>query len=936
MIGPIVFILLILSYFPSLSLSKDQDLDKQYEHSVVNSYNDTMVNLGYLKDEAEGLKRSIYYANGVTDTGPAAEAAIQCGMAIKDITAKLETICDGFYGLFENPDELKDPIKSLPTVIKDKDKRQILDGNARNLDELTDTIAIMRKAVSQELSRLRNGPAFKRAFPQYTVYLPEKLPPVKVSADGTLKRLIFAGPYGRTETMLSLKFDTLDEPGTPVWAKHEPTVFEGQYEQWQTQWDQFHVPASDTFLMYALGDSMYCPPWFSEVYGNDPDYYMQPNYYNLDKPSGGFDYRHPVPRKMILEYLEGAAQFHGQQPYTFVYKGPWEAHPYCGASLSIPGQQTVAFQEHGFSKYAVEAFRNYLKDKFTSITQLNKAWRFSYKSFDDIQPPEKIVRAFTITKNDRGQNIYTLFFPNKRLPGASTTPLTYEFERCRKDLYCDYLADCYKAIKRGDPKRPVASSTSGGIMNEIIINSHDDLQMAQRCVDMWGKHPSGGFGWADSPYQYGLNRYFNKTLVALEYYGWAQEEIGDDFWGTFTLAPGTTTDSIYNAARRDTWHEYSWGRRMLLFYWTEKLIELKLPPGGRTWSDGVRPDKSPLVRPWANMVPVVKRRMTNINDILINTSIVKPRIGVLHPGVSIINAYPTNGCTKVTNDVFDRLISKQYHFGVVPEEFIVSGRDSLNNYDVIILPYVQYFDDGFGKRLLEWVTKGGTLVSCGPFGLNDKYGFEIKDGAAKVFADVDFTYPTPDEYRLSWEWDAECNGDKLSESYLVKNYGRGKVLVTFDGRAFKRAGFTSAEAHVGTEIGAKITGESSGGEKEEKQLDDKARPLELSPDNDTQSVVYKFYEVLKDATKRKAWVENGNIEMILRQNDPSGPLYVSMLNWDYKKGLDTEVVVRGEYRSITDLSVEGGFPVPPVVIEGRTRFKVVFGPGEGLMLKMKR
>ena len=105
MIGPIVFILLILSYFPSLSLAKDQDLAKQYEHSVVNSYNDTTVNLGYLKDEAEGLKRSIYYANGVTDTGPAAEAAIQCDMAIKDITAKLETICDGFYGLFENPDD---------------------------------------------------------------------------------------------------------------------------------------------------------------------------------------------------------------------------------------------------------------------------------------------------------------------------------------------------------------------------------------------------------------------------------------------------------------------------------------------------------------------------------------------------------------------------------------------------------------------------------------------------------------------------------------------------------------------------------------------------------------------------------------------------------------------------------------------------------------
>ncbi|MDP7239311.1 MAG: beta-galactosidase, partial [Candidatus Latescibacteria bacterium] len=576
----------------------------------------------------------------------------------------------------------------------------------------------------------------------------------------------------------------------------------------QTQWDNFQVHASDTVLLYALGAGMYRPPWFADVYGEDIDYYFMP----YMKGGGGFDYRHPVPRKMILEYLEGAAKFHGQKPYTFVYKGPWEAHPYSGTSISVPGKRTVAFHELGFSKYAVKAFRNYLKDKFQIIAKLNKAWRSSYKSFEDIQPPEKLIRAYIVTKNDRGQDVYTLFFPNKRLPGASTTPLTYEFERCRKDLYCDYLADCYKAIKRGDPKHPLASSTSGGIMNEILINSHDDLQMAERCVDMWGKHPSGGIGWADSPYMYGLNRYFNKTLVALEYYGWGDIEFGEGghLYNTGQISPYAIPENLYNASRRDIWHEYSWDRRMLLFYGVEKLVELKLPPGGRKWSDGVRPDASPLVRPWTSMIPVVKRRMTNINDILINIPIVKPRIGVLHPGVSIINAYPTDGVQKVTRDVFDRLISKQYHFGVVPEEFIVSGRDWLDNYDVIILPYVQYFDDGFGEKLLDWVSNGGMLISAGPFGLYNKYGFKIKDGTTKVFTDVGFTYPTPDEYKLSWEWNAKRNGEKLSESFLVKHYGRGKVLLTLDGRGFKRAGFVSAEAHVGTEIGAKVTGKSSG------------------------------------------------------------------------------------------------------------------------------
>jgi len=60
-----------------------------------------------------------------------------------------------------------------------------------------------------------------------------------------------------------------------------------------------------------------------------------------------------------------------------------------------------------------------------------------------------------------------------------------------------------------------------------------------------------------------------------------------------------------------------------------------------------------------------------------------------------------------------------------------------------------------------------------------------------------------------------------------------------------------------------------------------------------------------------------------------------MLNWDYYDGLETEVVVRGEYTSVTDLSIEGGFPIPLIIKDGLTRFHVIFGPGEGLMLDIR-
>jgi len=888
---------------------------------IPNVYNETVVNLGYLKDEVEGLKRVIFYTRTVIDSDKAVGVVKESDQAVRSAGATLEEVCASFYGMFaDSPGGRKDPVAALHAFSADRGKTEIMETMSLRVREAADLVARTRQAVSRELQRLRSDPGFKEKFPEYRPVVPPKLPPVKVEPDGRLKRLIFAGAHGRTETLLSLGFDTLGESGCNVTWVTKDRFESTEDPKTLTQWKKYKVPISDKVLVYAIGDGMYNPPWFKKACGDDLDYYFRAT--ASYKGSGGLEYRHPVVRKMILKYLEEAARINGQKPYTFVYKGPWEAHPYHGVGVSVPGKRTVGFQEHGFSKYAVKAFRAYLKKKFHSIARLNAAWRSSYKSFEDIQPPKPLVRAFIVSKDRRGQDSYAPFLPNQRV---RATPLTYEFERCRKDLYADYLADCYKAIKRGDPKHPLASSTSGGIMNEIQINSLDDIQMAERCVDMWGKHPSGGYGWADSPYQWGLNRYFNKTLVSLEYYGWAQQEIGDDFWPTFKLAKGATVEGVYNSGRRDVWHEFNWDRRMLLFYWTQKIVEMR---------SGVREDNSPLVRPWASLISVVKRRTASINDILFNGPIITPRIAVLHPGVSIINAYPTDSCMNVTEDVFDRLISKQYHFGVVPEQFIMNGRDSLDNYDVVILPYVQYFDDGFGEKLLAWVRRGGTLISAGPFGLYDKYGFDIKQGAGAVFPGIRFVYPKPEKYKLSWKWHAERNGRRLSESHLAKAYGRGRVLLALDGRAFMRTG-APAKGHEGLEIGGELRGPEAQGQEDEGSTGRTVRPSGPETDKDLSPTLRAFYDTIGRAVKRKAWVTRGNVEMVIRQKDPKGPLYISLLNWDYRNGLETEVVVRGEYRNITDLSIAGGFPAPAAVNDGLTKFPVVLGPGEGLMLRLQ-
>jgi hypothetical protein len=879
-----------------------------YERGIVDTYNETTVNLGFLIDELEGLNRTIFYVQGIVDTGPSALVVSQANQTIIDVVNDAAIVSDSFHNLFVTAIERADPVAALGVLVQDPVIRQIMENAAETLTALAFQVATARKFIADEMRRFRNDTGFKATFPNDHRYVPTPLPPVEVAPDGSLDRILFGFAWGRADTLLRLGFDTFPETSGADWNTNSPDDFSTNHRaDMAAAMEKYQIKSPDSVMLYATGAGMYRPTWFADVYGEDPDYYFRPEY----QGGGGFDYRHPVPRAMILEYLEGAAREAAKNPWQLAYKGPWEAHPY-----DVPG--SFIFREFGHSVPAIAALRNYLQNKYNTISALNAAWQQSppYASFDDIEPPEALMSGFYQNYDERGHGVHFPYWPVKRL---KATPLTYEFERCRKDLYAEYFSDCYQALKRGDPNRPVASSNSGGIMNESQINSLDDLLMPDQCVDWWGKHPSGGIGWEDSPYLYGLNHYFNKTLVSLEYYGYGFQEFFP-IYGPVILAEGATSNSVYNAMRRDVWHEYSWDRRVLLFYWPPKLVELWLPPGGNWLDGGINPWTAPMLQPWAGTIPVVKRRLTSLNDILINVPIIKPKIGILHAGVSIINAYPTDSVREITSDIFDRLISKQYHFDVVAEEYLVSDpcdpgvhHDTLDRYNVIILPYVQYFDDGFAAKLLSWVNNGGTLIALGPFGLYDKLGFDLSDGANLVYPGTTFSYTDPD-YPLSWVWQAS-GSPPFTNGYRLDSYGGGTIMTTLDGRALYRP-------VVGIGAGTKRT----------------SRPpaSDIVDPGGYSAAQQAFYNTLAAATDRKAWVTSGNVEMVIRQEaSGQGPLYLSLLNWDYHNALVTSVIVDGEYSIVSDLSVVGGVPVPVTINAGQTTIPMQLGPGEGLMLELQ-
>lgn len=111
--------------------------------------------------------------------------------------------------------------------------------------------------------------------------------------------------------------------------------------------------------------------------------------------------------------------------------------------------------------------------------------------------------------------------------------------------------------------------------------------------------------------------------------------------------------------------------------------------------------------------------------------------------------------------------------------------------------------------------------------------------------------------------------------------------------------------NVGTEIGDRVGQDDS-----RQPVDDRIRPLRLPPDSALPEPVRALYDVLDLAVERGAWVADGNVQLVLRQEEPGAPRYVNLLNWNYREMLETVVFVRGAYRDITDLSSKAASRYP--------------------------
>ena len=373
------------------------------------------------------------------------------------------------------------------------------------------------------------------------------------------------------------------------------------------------------------------------------------------------------------------------------------------------------YNEGCFCENCKAAFRVWLKDKFGSIENLNKAWgmarwSLTYDGFDDIEPP----------------------YPRQwRHP--SLRKAWREFQYAQVKSYVEEQADILHKFGCGNVGTNMMQHNS---MSYYKIN--EKLDVAQY------NHYEPASALADTAFGYDFVRCVkDKPFWVMEtQVGWNGSEYAE---GGYRPAGECYANTMLPFAR---------GAQMNL-YWL-----LRTHPNGHELAHGAL--YSPAGRKY-KVTEEVQRAAKDIKKCsnFLQNSCIRSEIA-LHYSSSALNSFESAPLVKGFNyraELIEKYYSAFRHYNVD----VIDTQHGLDGYKVLLSPFLATADEnGFRERVTEWVKRGGTWI-VGPMS-------DIMDGNVRRYTDSVFgfledlagvyvKYQRPignDVFRAGWENDGEC------------------------------------------------------------------------------------------------------------------------------------------------------------------------------------
>lgn len=355
----------------------------------------------------------------------------------------------------------------------------------------------------------------------------------------------------------------------------------------------------------------------------------------------------------------------------------------------------------------------------------------------------------------------------------------------------------------------------------------------------------------------------------------------EDFWGTQQEADRVGNERVQRRGlEKHVSRTFAWGRALQM-KWYAYTTGSYLHTYNGNWFN---PRYDVLtMRYCAPALKVALDRARSVDHVLTHSQIPQFRVAIWQPSVSMrVQARQGLSFNEMIS-IHGLIYPAGFAYELVPEEYFADGRADVGDFDVIFLPAAEYLSEEHQQRLVDFVRGGGVLIASEPPGVRD----ELARPSGLLLREIyGIGEASLDEETGEWAWQS----DRCPQGPLA-------MTEAGEGRAY----LTPATL---------------------------VRAIAEEPGTDA------VLDLLEESVTRDAWSENARFEVIMRVTD-EGDRYLFVLNPDAEERLAGRVLVAGDVAGATDVSVQGGYPVPVTVEAEHAAIDMTLGAGEMAVLWLR-
>lgn len=530
----------------------------------------------------------------------------------------------------------------------------------------------------------------------------------------------------------------------------------------------------------------------------------------------------------------------------------------------------------GAGPAALAAFHAYLRESYSNIDELNKDWRTDYASFDAIQPP---------VRDDY----------------LNPSPLFYWFETFRRHSLVALTAGYRESLRRGDAGARLWFE-GWGRYDYLVKHAMNQYQIAF-VSDIFAVHTSLAQE-VMRPLQEAISRYSGKpfadgeiTVGGVEYNGANTQWQVADYGGMNVKA------QLWSGAR-------------IITFWPTFMTAFSNSYGGpRFYEDHFNGPLSPV----ATAIAQSARFSRDILPVIESAPLVPHRVGVLYSSTSFLGGRPLNQVEHETMPVHSWLHYSKFGYDLVMEEALADGRETLENYDLLVVPWGLWLGNAAQDALAKFVRRGGTIVAAGPPGAFNAYGFP-SGRLLREFAPDAMVEPGLGEWSECARLDAASRSRmKLGDSPAAGSLGGWKL---------KMSGLPKNQAILFSETGEPVAWSLPGGEAGGRLIlangslwQNALRELAVEPAR------ARCLEAI-------AYSSNPDRVRVSARRTSDGTLFLGVFNLDAHRSSSETISVAGTFSATDEFFGGRRLPIASSIEAGRTLVKLTLQPGEGMVLQL--